>query len=145
MGVQEWGKLRPSPKKVRFAVSLTALLKSNSPPGSSPGPEADVVDFCKEMFKQGHHITVLSPASGLLEDQEVVPWLNSNGIKYHEVELGGDSACDFIIHNHAIDPLLGSLEKQTGFYFGGFREESSAPGTVRNARQAGSNVGMLGL
>lgn len=131
--VQEWCGARKAPSGKSFAFSFAALRKSTGEPA------ADVVTFCKEMYAQGNHITVLTLPLGFQERQEATSWLAAQNVQYHVLDVGGDVACDFYVGKDALDPLLGNLNKQTGFYSGGQKVESAA---AAPSRGGGSTFGL---
>ncbi|CAE8595685.1 unnamed protein product [Polarella glacialis] len=105
--VESWCRGRAPPAAARLAFCLSALR----------APSSEAAAFCRTAFAQGHHIVVLTPADLALS--EVKTLLRRNNLNYHELVEAGEPNCDFLVCSHALDPLLGTLERQSGYYSGG--------------------------
>lgn len=117
--VTAWCRARAPPVRARFAFSLSTLR------GRKGEDVARVADFCKAMFKQGHRIAILTPPDSTAE------WLEANGIQYHELLVGMEPDCEYLVSNSAVNPLLGLLEYQTGFYSEGVPLQGAVEPTRR--------------
>lgn len=131
--VEAWCRARPTPKSCQLAFCLSALCPLPRSPSLSlsSGPDVAVASYCKECFRQGHRISILAPQigpGGEAARGEVVAWLKRHEIDYHEL-LESEPNYDFLVCRDALDPLLGTLERQSGFYTGG--QQVAAGGDFR--------------
>jgi len=101
--VQEWCKSR-SPPGANIAFSFSTLQRPH------------ILEFCKAMCAQGHTIHILAKPDCVGEAAE---WLSANKVSYHQLIGAMEESCDFLVRYGAVDPLLGALDKQVGYYAGG--------------------------
>lgn len=107
--VAEWCAKWPNQPKMRFVFDLHGTLITEN--GTSIERN---LRLCRALKKQGHHVAIWTERSAE-EGASVLELLQKLGVEYHEVRFGKVVA-DFYIDDRGVDPLLGDLDKQIGFY-----------------------------
>jgi len=107
--VAEWCALWPNQPKMRFVFDLYGTLITES--GKSIERN---LRLCRALKKQGHHVAIWTEQRA--EDgAAILDLLRTLGVEYHELHFG-KVAADFYIDDRGVDPTLGDLDKQIGFY-----------------------------
>ncbi|CAK8991389.1 unnamed protein product [Durusdinium trenchii] len=107
--VAEWCAKWPNQPKMRFVFDLYGTLVTENGKAIERN-----LRLCRSLKKQGHHVAVWTerPAE---EGAATLDLLQSLGVEYHELHFG-KVVGDFYIDDRGVDPILGDLEKQIGFY-----------------------------
>jgi len=116
--VETWVRDRHPMKAITFAVCLSALCPLPRPTIDSlpEVAEAGVVNFLKDAFAQGHKIVILTKKLSAGQASKVKAWLVQHSVAYSSLDIGAEPDYDFFIGRDTLDPLLGSLQRQSGFY-----------------------------
>lgn len=115
--VVEWCQNWPCQPKMSFVFDLDGTLLL--PPKvagdySSCVPIERNTKLCRRLKAQGHRILIWTERptdSGA----STLDWLRTHGVEYDEVSFGKPKA-DFYVDDRCVDPTLGDLDKQIGFY-----------------------------
>ena len=112
---REW----PATEPKRFVFDLDhTLVTGPRTPGdfSTCEPIARNVEMCRAVHGAGHTVIIATERQGAGDVGEAtIENLRRLNVPYDELVFGKPSG-DVIIDDLACDPLLGDLQKQTGFY-----------------------------
>ncbi|CAE7742034.1 klhl36 [Symbiodinium microadriaticum] len=141
LGVAEWCSSWPNQPKMRFLFDLQGTLLT------APQEEGNLrscraiernVKLLRRLKAQGHHILIWteSPAES---GAELLDALRRLGVEYNELHFGKPVA-DFYIDDRGVDPLLGDLDKQIGFYPTAVKVKEASPEIEAAKLRVGSAV-----
>lgn len=139
--VAEWCSSWPNQPKMRFLFDLQGTLLT------APQEEGNLrscraiernVKLLRRLKAQGHHILIWteSPAES---GAELLDALRRLGVEYNELHFGKPVA-DFYIDDRGVDPLLGDLDKQIGFYPTAVKVKEASPEIEAAKLRVGSAV-----
>ncbi|CAE7781378.1 rmlA [Symbiodinium sp. CCMP2592] len=139
--VAEWCSSWPNQPKMRFLFDLHGTLLT------APQEEGDLrscraiernVKLLRRLKAQGHHILIWTerPAE---RGAELLDALRRLGVEYNELHFGKPVA-DFYIDDRGVDPLLGDIDKQIGFYPTAVKVKEASPEIEAAKLRVGSAV-----
>eukprot|EP00931_Biecheleriopsis_adriatica_P102992 TRINITY_DN7788_c0_g1_i1.p1 TRINITY_DN7788_c0_g1~~TRINITY_DN7788_c0_g1_i1.p1 ORF type:complete len:414 (-),score=75.26 TRINITY_DN7788_c0_g1_i1:73-1314(-) len=139
--VVEWCSSWPQQPKMRIVFDLDGtLLSAPRVPGdlSTCGPIERNLKLCRRLKAQGHHITLWTERPS---DTGAVTLdtLRALGVEYDELAFGKPEA-DFYIDDRCVDPLLGEIDKQIGFYPTSVKVQEASKGVAAAKLRVGNVV-----